>query len=437
MTKKNNNENMRIYIGNKEIAGYFARLKDGFDKIGVKADLWYLIDNKYYTTKTNKLVKLNQRLFPYFKKNLFTIFFPFALMAAFSMVIIHSLVFVYALFKYDVFILNSQPFFNYTELAILKLFRKKIIVAFLGTESRPEYISGNLIQGKYSNNGNYNLKSCYKNVKAQHQRIQRIEKYADFIINHPPTALFQQKPFIAWLHVGFPNDIPVSMEKDKNDFSRIVKVLHAPSNAVSKGTTQIIEIIDQLRKEGLPIEFMKLENVPNEKVMDEIRKCDLVVDELYSDIPIGGLGTEAAFARKPVINGGYYAPGINTDYPADVIPPACFCLPENLNFEIKEFTLNKQKRDEYAQKLNKFVTEKWDSETVAKKYMEIISGNIPNEWIYDPKNIKYFMGYGIEKNKLRSFLKQYVSEFGEKSLFLEDKPGLKTDIMNFIQSTPD
>ena len=427
---------MNIYIGNKEIAGYFSRLKDGFDKIGVKADLWYLIDNKYYTTKTNKLVKLNQRLFPYFKKKLFTIFFPFALLAAFSMLVIHTIVFVYALFKYDVFILNSQPFFNYTELSILKLFRKKIIVVFLGTESRPEYISGNLIQGKYASNGNFKLKHCYKNVKAQHQRIHRIEKYADIIINHPPTALFQQKPFIAWLHVGFPNDIPVNMAENKNGFSRIVKVLHAPSNTISKGTSKIIEIINQLRKEGLPIEFMKLENVPNEKVMDELSKCDLVVDELYSDIPIGGLGTEAAFARKPVINSGYYAHDIEMDYPAGVIPPACFCLPENLALEIKEFTLNKQKREEYAQKLNKFVTENWSSETIAKKYMTIISGNLPKEWIYNPMDIDYFMGYGIEKNRLRSFLKQYVSEFGEKALFLDDKPQLKTEIINFIQSTP-
>jgi glycosyltransferase involved in cell wall biosynthesis len=428
---------MNIYIGNKEIAGYFSRLKDGFDKIGVKADLWYLIDNKYYLNRSNKLARLNQRLFPIYKKYIFSIFFPLAVLAAISMFAIHTMVFVYSLFKYDVFILNSQPFFNYTELAILKLFRKKIIIAFLGTESRPEYISGNLIQGKYASNGSFKLKPCYKNVKAQFNRIRRIEKYADFIINHPPTALFQQKPFIAWLHVGFPNDIPVSMAENRNEFSRIIKVLHAPSNAVSKGTTKIIEIINQLRKEGLPIEFVKLENVPNEKVMDELGKCDLVVDELYSDIPIGGLGTEAAFARKPVINGGYYASDIQTEYPAEVIPPACFCLPENLAFEIKEFTINKQKREEYAQKLNKFVTEKWDSETIAKKYMAIINGDIPREWIYNPQNIKYFMGYGIEKNKLRSFLKQYVSEYGEKALFLDDKPELKTQIINFIQLTHD
>ena len=155
---------MNIYIGNKEIAGYFSRLKDGFDKIGVKADLWYLIDNMYYLNRSNKLARINQRLFSFFKKNRFSILFPIAFLAAISMLAIHTMVFVYSLFKYDVFILNSQPFFNYSELAILKLFRKKIIVVFLGTESRPVYISGNLIQGKYSSNGDFRLKHCYKSV---------------------------------------------------------------------------------------------------------------------------------------------------------------------------------------------------------------------------------------------------------------------------------
>lgn len=423
---------MRIYIGNKEIAGYFMRLKKGFDKIGVKADLWFLIDNPYYNTKANKLLKLNQQLFKFYKGKKRLIFLPLILPAAACMVLIHSIVLINALLRYDVFILNSQPFFNYWELAILKLFGKKIIIVFLGTEARPWYISGNYIQGKYSTANGYNLKRCYKEVTAQHKRITLIEKYADHIINHPPTAIFQKKPFISWLHIGFPNDCPPQPAQNDKKFSRIVKVLHAPSNSVSKGSEKIMGIITKLRKDGLPIEFMKLENVPNDKVIDELNKCDLVVDELYSDIPIGGLGTEAAFANKPVINGGYYTECIEGDYPANVIPPACFCLPENLEFEIKEFVTNKQKRTESAAKLNAFVTENWNSATIAQKYITIIEGKTPSEWIYDPVRIEYTGGYGISKSKLKSFLEQYVSKYGFNALYLDDKPGLKAKYTQFI-----
>lgn len=426
---------MKIYIGNVEIAGYFMHLKNGFDKLGIQADLWYLQNNKYYNVKVNRLLQLNQRLFSFFKKNKHSIYFPLTIPSVMAMFIIHCIIFIYVLFKYDVFILNSLPFFNYTELSVLKLFKKKIIVVFLGTESRPAYISGNLIQGRYTVNGQYDLIRCHKNVKAQVKKINRIEKYADYIINHPPTALFQKKPFIAWLHIGFPNDNPSDLSNHKFSTSRIVKVLHAPSNAVSKGSDKIIETINKLRKDGFPIEFTKLENVPNEKVLDELEKCDIVLDELYSDIPVGGLGTEAAFAKKPVMNGGYYAKYISADYPEDVIPPAYFFLPENLENELKELILNKEQRKEYAIELNKFVSEKWNSTIVAQKYLKIIQGDIPAEWIYDPGQISYFMGYGIEKNKLKSFLKQYVEKYGEDALFMNDKTKIKSRIIEFIHST--
>lgn len=424
---------MRIYIGNKEIAGYFTRLKDGFDKIEVKSDLWFLTGNKYYNKDIHPLLKLNQKLFSYFKKNKTTKKFPLVIPVVFLLFLIHSAIFIYALFRYDVFILNSEPFFNFQEIRILKLFRKKIIFVFLGTEARPAYISGNNIQGKYATDDTYNLKKCFKETKSQIKLISLIEKYADHIINHPPTALFHKKPFIAWLHIGFPNDTPSLNTDQNNNKSRIVKVLHAPSNSVSKGSDKIMEIITRLRNDGLPVEFLKLENVPNEKVLEELKKCDFVIDEMYSDIPIGGLGTEAAFAGKAVINGGYYADKISHDYPECSIPPSCFTSPENLEHHIREHILNKPFRIEQAKKLQKFVTEKWDSASIAKKYMKIIQGSIPPEWLYDPFQIEYFTGYGIHNNKLQLFLNQYISKFGTAALFLDDKPLLKYRILSFTK----
>lgn len=408
------------------------RLKDGFDKIGVHADLVYLFDLKAYKVESKPIVRLSQVLYDYYNKYKGTIFFPTVLPVILLITVIRIYILILSLLRYDVFILNSEPFFNYSELAVLKWFKKKIIIVFLGTESRPSYISGNYVQGKYYSNGRYQFHRCYKDVKAQSVRIARIEKYADHIINHPPTALFQKKPFIAWCHIGFPNDEPPGFLKSKQNQSRIVKIMHAPSNAVSKGSDIIEEIIHKLRKEGLPVEFVKLQNVPNEKVLGELAKCDFVVDERYSDIPIGGLGTEASFAMKPVINGGYYAKQIRYDYPENVIPPSCFCLPENLEFCIREYILNKPKRDKDAEILNNFVKENWSSATVAKKYMDIINGNIPDEWMYDPNDIKYFMGYGLEKNRLKLFLKQYIEIFGEKALYLDDKPNLKSKIIAFL-----
>lgn len=430
---------MRIYIGNKEIAGYFTQLKDGFDKSGIDADLWFLIGSKYYNPPMNRLALLNQAVFRLYKRCRKPLLLPFLLPATALLVLIHAVVFCFALVRYDVFILNSQPFFTFHELSILRFFGKKIIVVFLGTESRPAYLSGNNILGKYSReNGKYHLARCFRDTKAQYKRIRRIERYAHHIINHPPTALFQQKPFISWLHIGFPNDQEqMRTDKTTHTFSRVVRILHAPSNSLSKGTARIEEMMEKLEKEGLPIEYIRLENVPNERVIDELAKCDLVVDELYSDIPIGGLGTEAAFARKAVINGGYYAKAIHLDYPEKVIPPATFCQPENLRYEIRNLVINKALRLENATKLHEFVTSRWNNTQVAERYLQIIEGKIPGEWMYNPSKLSYYQGYGIGRENLKMFLRSYVINHGMSALFLDNKPELLQQITGFITSQTD
>jgi len=427
---------MRIFIGNKEIAGYFTQLKNGFDKLGIHSDLWFLVGSNYYNPPMNKLALINQAVFRFYKHCRKSVLLPLLLPAAAILMIIHTIVFCFALIRYDVFILNSQPFFTYHELAILRFFRKKIIVVFLGTESRPAYLSGNNILGKYSRgDGKYKLERCFRDTQAQFKRIRRIERYAHYIINHPPTALFHSKPFISWLHIGFPNDqVQRKPEKFSSGFSRVVRILHAPSNSISKGTSVIETMIDKLQKEGLPIEYVRLENVLNERVIDELAKCDLVVDELYSDVPIGGLGTEAAFAQKAVLNGGNYSGFIHRDYPEKVIPPAIFCQPENLHYEIRNLVNNKALRLKKASELHQFVTSRWNNVQVAERYLQIIEGEIPEGWMYEPSKLSYFQGYGISRERLRSFLKSFVMHHGKAALCLDDKPELQQQLTSFIIS---
>jgi hypothetical protein len=211
--------------------------------------------------------------------------------------------------------------------------------------------------------------------------------------------------------------------------------LHAPSNTVSKGTTIIIDILTNLQKKGYKIEIVKLENVPNNRVMEELVKCHLVVDEVYSDTSLGALGTEAAFAKKPVINGGFYSVNISDNYPGQILPPAIFCLPEEIEDRIVELLNNADKHNESGLSLYNFVMENWDSYLVAQRYMLIFNNKYPKQWLFDPKDIDYFFGYGIAKDKLQLFLKQYLHQHGEKALFLDDKPELKKKLMHFINNT--
>ena len=333
------------------------------------------------------------------------------------------------IFRYQVFILNAQPLLHHKELAVLKFFRKKIIVVFLGTDSRPCYLAGNLIHTKYNIQDGINL--CHQETLNKKQIIRYIEKYADIIINHPPTALFHEKPFISWLNIGFPfdpDDIPVTLKETRDK----IKIAHAPSSFTGKGSAAIIEMINKLIQDGLPVSFSLLENLPNNKLIEELQKCDLIVNEVYSDVPLSSLGTEAAFSRKVIITSGYYAGSIHNDYPEKVIPPGVFCSPEEIEGKIREMVTDGNKRDRTAENQYNFVMQNWKSTDIAQKYLDILSGPIPEDWFYDPSKLSYFLGYGIEKKQLKTFIANYIARFGIEALCLSDKPELQDKLLSFI-----
>ncbi|MDO9633439.1 MAG: hypothetical protein Q7J05_00145, partial [Paludibacter sp.] len=121
----------------------------------------------------------------------------------------------------------------------------------------------------------------------------------------------------------------------------------------------------------------------------------------------------------------------------ELIPPACFCQPENLHYEIRNLVINKPLRQEYAAKLHDFVTSRWCNAAVAEKYIHIINDNIPQEWMYDPKKLHYFKGYGISNDNLKAFLRSYVMRNGLNALFLDDMPELQAKITEFITKQND
>ena len=89
--------------------------------------------------------------------------------------------------------------------------------------------------------------------------------------------------------------------KDKKNF----RILHAPSNPNFKGTEEIRNTIKCLKNENIDFEYIEITNASNEKVLAELKACDLVIDQLYSDTPMATLAAEAAYCGKPTIVGGY------------------------------------------------------------------------------------------------------------------------------------
>ena len=58
-----------------------------------------------------------------------------------------------------------------------------------------------------------------------------------------------------------------------------VKVLHAPNHRGVKGTEFLIDAVEQLQSEGLPVELVLLERVPNETVRQAMQEADILADQ--------------------------------------------------------------------------------------------------------------------------------------------------------------
>jgi glycosyltransferase involved in cell wall biosynthesis len=77
-------------------------------------------------------------------------------------------------------------------------------------------------------------------------------------------------------------------------------VVHAPTDRGVKGTRFVREAVDRLQDEGVPFEYVQVENLPRAEARVQYERADLIVDQLLAGW-YGGVGLEGMALGKPVI----------------------------------------------------------------------------------------------------------------------------------------
>ena len=420
---------MRIFIGLLEIAGYFTNLQKGFEQCGVEA-LFVPLEPSPFNYKQAKLPLIPrwaqwccyQRQKIKKKSPLIAkLFFPL-----FGFV--RGLLFIWALFKYDVFIFGfCASFLRLKDLPILKFFNKTIICTFHGADARPPYLDGAVVIDE-----NMTITECMKRAKFIKKRVMKIEKFATAVVNHLPYAHFHQKKFVSWLRIGIPFDFQDKKESQKTTCTEEgVRILHAPSSPGTKGTYRLREVIQSLKDKGLLINWIEISGQSHDVVKEEIARCDFIVDQLYSDTPMPGLVTEGAFFGKASVIGGYYSKQIHDNFEDSAIPPSLFCHPDDIEKAIEKMIVNAAFRKELGQKAKAFVNAHWSSKEVAKRFLRIIKGDIPEQWMCNPQELHYLQGAGLPEIKIKQFILQMLKQGGIGALQLTDKPSLEKAYIDF------
>lgn len=411
---------LRVCIGMGEIAGWGVALEKGLQKQGCCANFYSRKRHPFmYREKENKISRFLQCCDDNLNENLHNgiLHFLGRVVQEFLML----LFLFYTLCKYNifVFIFHNTILWHELDLPILKLFHKKVIIIECGDDIRPPYISGSAILHNQ-------LVDIVRDTKKQKAKAVWSEKYANYIISHPPMALLHEKPCIQMEAFGLINNIEsYQLEENWRDDNGVTTILHAPSVTWIKGTEEIRKIIYELQEEGYRIKYIEIQGKTNEEVIAALKICDFVVDQVYSDTPLAGFATEAAHFGKPAVVGGEYASYIAQELSSQWIAPSVYVIPSQMKHAIRNLIENVTYRRELGKRAYAFVHNYWEKSQVIERLLRIIHDDIPPEYFFDPKDIQYIYGGYTSLENIQNTIRQIISIYGVDALQINDKPNIK------------
>lgn len=295
----------------------------------------------------------------------------------FTRVLIRLLVFPWALLKYDIFhyfcdrgILPAKGWngINRFELILLRLLGKKVFVYTYGADVRTRERTIGL--GKYNccmhcpNVGN----SCVCNEKKHKKNVEKIMRYATELLSMGDMIEYvpdSKANLFFWpIDVNNVNYVGTS-DRDKSP----IKIVHAPNHRHYKGTDYLIETVDSLKREGLPLELVMVEKIPNDEAMKIYEDADIIAEQFLIGWH-GCMAVEAMALGKPVISYIRKKSYILNSNECPVVS----ANPDNLKDVIRDLAQNPYKRRELGKQGREYVEKYFSlesfSERLARLYQE-------------------------------------------------------------------
>lgn len=417
----------RVFIGLREVAGFGRGLKAGFDQLGVEAAFLNIgYHDHHYEVSGNpawatRLSRASENIGRHFTGA----WWKRILWIGFVQNVFSLLALPRAVARYDAFIFLSVASFGFfLELPLLKLLGKKVVFIFLGSDARPVYLNGYVM----SETTRGAVWKAIALARIQKTLLWIIDRFADVVVNIPPQAHFHTRPYVNGYQVGIPAEYATASRGPCPPPER-VRILHAPSKTGPKGTPRIREIVQALREKGLDFDYVEITGRPHAEVLFEIQDASFVIDELYSDTPLAGFSTEAAFFGRPSVVGSYYARDIGEVLDPVDTPPSAFCHPDDVQAVVERLILDRAYREDLGRRAHDFVHARWAARRVAEKYLALIEGTAPPGWLLDPATIRYVHGVGLSESRGAEVLREFIRAGGKRALCLGDKPELAALLM--------
>lgn len=248
------------------------------------------------------------------------------------------------------------------DIPILKLLRKKLIMHYHGDDLRQL----DLIRKHQYNYAQYVTYSDESEEKKR-RRYEYFKRYVDKIFVSTPDLL-NFTPTGEWLPLAIDVDYWQQLAK-KNIHRRRdkkIRILHAPTDRLRKGTQFVIKAMDALRKLGENVELILLENIPHAKVAETYAEADIAIDQLL----VGSYGTfaiEAMALGKPVLC--YLREDVKKFYPTSL--PIIHTTPDTLVLDIRRLIRQEHRWKEWGQRGQEYVRNTHDAEKIAERLISV------------------------------------------------------------------
>lgn len=430
--------NVRIFLGTVEVAGYYTNLAQGLRAVGVSCVKIELTPHQFQYGDADRslpIVVRGVRRLAWIRTNAaFSKRSLKGVLCSIAEQFLRFTVLLWAIPSFDVFIFAFSSNIvgarlGYWDLRLLKRLGKRVICVGHGSASRPAYIDGAIIN--HLKEQELLLKICER-ARKQKEIVTRIERIANAVIDSPACGHFYARPYISWFSIGVPCIETSTSDRGAFRKSEKIRILHSPSDRISKGSAQIHAAISRLKSKGHELEFVEVYNKPHHQVLDEIKNSNFVIDQLYSDTPMASFAAEAASFGIPVVVGGYLKQ--YGEFSALLKQtPSYYCSPNELEGAVEKMIVDSDLRSGLGKKARAFVAEQWSSSAVAKRFLRVINGDIPAEWWCDPGAVRYVHGYGLDEANVKRMVKDLVARYGLRALQLDDKPPLRDRFLRLTE----
>jgi hypothetical protein len=210
------------------------------------------------------------------------------------------------------FLFNREDEFKF-----LKSIDKKIVCVFLGSEIRsPKLLLEYCDQIEYDHFLNYISTNNIIDLKKE-SKISEVARIADKYSNIIFSCSIDQKSYLKSKQFFIPYMYDEKKFNKNSDIFKVikkVKILHAPSKPLVKGTSLVRAAIKKLIVEGYDIDYVEIQNMPNEVVLEHLKSTHIVLNQFYVFVP-GVFGIESMANNCAVLMSA--DPSIETGLPQD------------------------------------------------------------------------------------------------------------------------